>query len=301
MSNAVAVYHGQFGRATLYNLNQDMATHAHREGHLAFLVQGTASAMTVHGHRLPLDLGSAVAINPWEPHDFRAGNPDSGSLFLVLYIKPIWFLETARDAQSGLRFGRNKIDLTDQIRRSIHMVVSLLLEGEATDLFDGYLYELTQKCFDQSWQWTPDKQNNMTYVLPFTDFRVRKSMRLMSERLGDDLELDEVARDAGLSRPHFYKLFPKADRYHTEPFLEYLAYGTGDRQPDLYREIGDRHRFRSRLFLSGELFPILHLQCRHCTIGLPQSRSLSTSLAFPTQPPPLGDRSASEETEGYAC
>lgn len=222
MSNAVAVYHGRFGRATLYNLNHDMATHAHREGHLTFFVQGMPSAMTVKGRRFALDHGSAVAVNPWEPHDFRAGDPDAGSLFLVLYIKPIWFLETARNAQSGLRFGRTEIDMTDQIRRSVNMVTSLLLEGEETDLFDGYLYELTQKCFDQSWQWTPDGTINQSYVLPFTDFRVRKSMRLMSERLGEDLELDDVARDAGLSRPHFYKLFRKQTGLTPNLFLNTL-------------------------------------------------------------------------------
>ena len=32
-------------------------------------------------------------------------------------------------------------------------------------------------------------------------------MRLMEESLGADIELDAVARGAGLSRPHFYKLF----------------------------------------------------------------------------------------------
>ena len=69
------------------------------------------------------------------------------------------------------------------------MVVSLLLEGDETDLFDGYLYELTQECFDQTWQWTPEGANRIAYASPFTDFRVRKSMRLMSERLGEDLEL----------------------------------------------------------------------------------------------------------------
>jgi AraC-like DNA-binding protein len=222
MSNAVAVHHGRFGRASLYNLNHDMAMHAHREGHLTFFVQGTPSAMTVKGRRFALDPISAVAVNPWEPHDFRAGDLDAGSLFLVLYIKPIWFLETARTAQSGLRFGRTEIDMTEQIRRSVSMVTSLLLEGEETDLFDGYLYELTQKCFDQSWQWTPDGVTSAAYVLPFTDFRVRKSMRLMSDRLGDDLELDDVARDAGLSRPHFYKLFKKQTGITPNLFLNTL-------------------------------------------------------------------------------
>ena len=223
-----------------------MATHAHREGHLTFFIQGVPSGMTVRDRPFALDPSSAVAVNPWEPHDFRAGDREAGSLFLVLYIKPIWFLETARDAQSGLRFGRNPIDMTDQIKRSVGMVVSLLLEGDETDLFDGYLYELTQECFDQSWQWTPDGATKIAYVSPFTDFRVRKSMRLMSERLGEDLELDNVARDAGLSRPHFYKLFRKQTGLTPNLFLNTLRMeraidsltGTGRSVTDIGFDLG---------------------------------------------------------------
>lgn len=222
MSNAVAVYHGRFGRATLYNLDHDLATHAHREGHLTFYVQGKASAMTVQDERVALDPGTAVAVNPWEPHAFHAGDPENGSLFLVLYIKPIWFLETARNAQSWLRFGRNQIEMSGQIQRSVHMVVSLLLEGDETSLFDGYLYELTQECFDQSWQWTPDRAPRVDCASPFTDFRVRKSMKLMSQKLGEEFELDDVAREAGLSRPHFYKLFRKQTGLTPNLFLNTL-------------------------------------------------------------------------------
>ena len=40
-----------------------------------------------------------------------------------------------------------------------------------------------------------------------TDFRVRKSIKLMSESPGAEIELDSIARESGLSRPHFYRLF----------------------------------------------------------------------------------------------
>ena len=40
-----------------------------------------------------------------------------------------------------------------------------------------------------------------------TDFRVRKSIRLLAESVGAEIEFDAIAREAGLSRPHFYKLF----------------------------------------------------------------------------------------------
>ena len=40
-----------------------------------------------------------------------------------------------------------------------------------------------------------------------TDFRVRKSIKLLAESVGAEIEFDAIAREAGLSRPHFYKLF----------------------------------------------------------------------------------------------
>jgi AraC-like DNA-binding protein len=206
MSTAISVYHGRFGRATLYQLNRPMATHAHREGHLIFHVEGPPAALHVSEKVFPLSPGRAVAVNPWEPHDFLPGDLADGSLFLVLYVKPMWFLEVSRSAQSALRFGRAEIEATDQISRSVRKVVALLLEGGAADMFDGDLYELTQECFDQSWQWTPACRP-FDRAAAFSDFRVRKSIRLMVERLGGGIELDDVARDAGLSRPHFYKLF----------------------------------------------------------------------------------------------
>ncbi|MGI9506024.1 MAG: helix-turn-helix domain-containing protein [Geminicoccaceae bacterium] len=222
MSNAIAVYHGQFGRASLYNLDHDLATHAHREGHLTFYVQGRPSTMVVQNDVITMDPTTAVAINPWEPHAFETGDPERGSLCLVLYIKPIWFLETARNAQSWLRFGRSRIEMSSQIQRSMGVIVSLLLEGEESSLFDGYLYELTRECFDQSWQWTPGGAPRLDCASPFTDFRVRKSMRLMSEKLGEEFELDDVAREAGLSRPHFYKLFRKQTGLTPNLFLNTL-------------------------------------------------------------------------------
>ncbi len=209
MSTAVSIYHGQFGRATLYQLNRPMITHVHREGHLSFHVQGPASHMTVSGADQICNPAQGVAVNPWQPHSFHPGDWEYGTLFLVLYIKPIWFLEFGRSVTPGLRFGRPAIEVTPQIRMSVQKVVNLLLDYSDSNLFDGYLYELTRESFDQSWQWTPDSGSMTGAYRAFTDFRVRKSIKLMEEAVGSDMELNEIARESGLSRPHFYKLFRK--------------------------------------------------------------------------------------------
>ena len=69
------------------------------------------------------------------------------------------------------------------------------------------LCALTQSCFDQSWQWTSEGRDFFGASLPMRDFRVRNALRLMQELLTEALELDDIARKVGLSRPHFYKLF----------------------------------------------------------------------------------------------
>lgn len=207
MSTALAVHHGRFGRATIYRLNKPMATHAHREGHLIFLVGGKDSSLTISDKLHALTPRSGVAINPWQPHNFDPGDTVDGSIFLTLYIKPVWFLEVGRSAENALRFGRNAIEVTGQIQRLVQLVSTLLLEDEAGSLFDGYLYELTHECFGQSWQWMSDEMGTSRAWSGITDFRIRNSMRLMRERVGDELVLDDIARDSGLSRPHFFKLF----------------------------------------------------------------------------------------------
>src|SRR6185437_5501813 len=68
------------------------------------------------------------------------------------------------------------------------------------------LRSLIEACYEETWrQMNPGGGTCLQGQL--IDFRVRKSMRLMEESLGADIELDAVARGAGLSRPHFYKLF----------------------------------------------------------------------------------------------
>ena len=233
MTHALAVRHGPFGRACLYRMNKPLATHAHREGHLTFLVQGVPFRQKIADDLFDGCGVEAVAINSWEPHDFRPIDVSEGALILVLYITPSWFLREGEGTSSSLRFGRTQIEVTRNIHHYVHHVAGMLLDDDSSDLLDGYLYELTRDCFEQSWRGQPDagvpRRHCHTSV---TDFRVRKSIRILSEKVGSDIVLDDVARESGLSRPHFYKLFREQigitpnlflNTLRMEKALDYLA------------------------------------------------------------------------------
>lgn len=207
MSTALAVHHGAFGRVALYKLDRSMALHAHREGHLIFHVEGPFASVRIDDALVPLSPSHAAAISPWQLHNYQCDEPGRPSVSLVLYIKPAWFLGASRRASSSLRFGRGAIEVTEPISNLVCRVTTCMLDDADETYIAGYLYELTQQCFDQSWQWVGDGLCSVVGLPTVRDFRVRNSIRLMQQRVQDEVALDKIARDAGLSRPHFYKLF----------------------------------------------------------------------------------------------
>jgi len=207
MSRALSVFHGRFGRATLYELDRPFTPHAHREGHLIFFLGGSPGCVHVSKQPVVTTPRTAAAINPWECHGFTPMSPTAGGLFLVLYVCPSWFQEISSRHGRDLQFRSPKVEITGPIERAVDKVTNILLAQRVTPVFDSLLFELTELCRIQSGQ----TAERMMFAAPprivHVDFRVRKSVQLLSERFSDDPELDLVARDSGLSRPHFYKLF----------------------------------------------------------------------------------------------
>ena len=210
MSQAVALSHGEFGRAVLFEIDRPFVTHAHREGHLVFYLEGGNGTFTVGDQKVTMTPEAAVAISPWEPHSFDYDAENDGPHFnLTLYIKPMWFLENSRSAEYALSFGRPKFDITPRIAKCVQRLTAHLLKEDGDDTFDGLLFEITRLSFEESWRRCETKLRLQRSGGRFTDYRVRRSVRLMQEKFGRPFEIDQLAREVGLSRPHFFKLFRK--------------------------------------------------------------------------------------------
>ena len=209
MSGAVAVHHGAFGRTALYELDRPFVMHAHCEGHLIFYVSGRPAGVQVVDRVNPIDDTRGVAVSPWEPHNFDREPFGEATLCLVMYIKPMWFLENCQSAECVLDFGSPVVPVTDEVRRWIMRLTALLLNQQDSDLLDGYLFEMTRICYELSWSRTNGRTPLGRRRARFNDFRVRRSLRLMQENFTEEIAMDRLARDVGLSRPHFFKLFKK--------------------------------------------------------------------------------------------
>ncbi len=207
MARAISVHHGSFGRATLYELDKPLITHAHREGHLIFYLGGAKGHVKVGDTELILDQTQGVAVSPWEPHSFAPMEEGENSYVLTLYIKPMWFLENSRSAECALSFGTPGVQMSDTVEMWVGRLTSLLLDDRPSERFDGFLFETTRQCFDQSWRGVQQSSRLHNVQKRFNDFRVRRSLRIMQETYAEESSMDVLAREVGLSRPHFFKLF----------------------------------------------------------------------------------------------
>jgi AraC-like DNA-binding protein len=189
-------------------MDRRMVPHGHREGHLIFHVEGPAAQVVVNGKAWPLSPGQAVAVSPWQAHYYCPLTMSAPTLALVLYVRPAWFLDASRRASASLSFGRVGVEVTDPVARLVFETARSMLNPDREDLLiEDRLCSLTQTSFDQSWQWTSRGSTFTGPDLPRRDFRIRKALKLMQENVGEGMALDVVAREVGLSRPHFFKLF----------------------------------------------------------------------------------------------
>jgi AraC-like DNA-binding protein len=205
MSTALAVCHGAFGRVTVYRLDKPIRTHAHREGHLTFLLSGPPAFVTICGVPHLVDATSGVAINPWQPHNFQPCSSDEPSVYLVAYICDRW-LDQDQGGRGRLRFGTSGLRVDTTIRSIAVSLAHTLITNASYRIVNRYLNQLFDASFNESWAVGSRPAVSNGPLAPI-DFRVRKSMRLLDNAISHGIELDTVARDAGLSRPHFYKLF----------------------------------------------------------------------------------------------
>jgi AraC-like DNA-binding protein len=208
MSQPLSEAGGSFGRVSLVDIDRPVAAHAHPQCHALFKVGGADSVFEVDGRRYPLADSVGVLVNAWQPHSYPM---PAGTQVLALYIAPAWL---ARFDAAFAAAARRDFFLSPAIAVpaiTSHLVHALAEELRGTRaepqralrLLERLMTDLAvrfSRCRD-----FPVWARSAPATVP--DRRIRKAMELIAERSGAPCHMGRVARDAALSRPHFYELF----------------------------------------------------------------------------------------------
>ncbi len=206
MSRAVAVCHGPFGRVSIYDLDRPLVLHAHREAHLIFYLEGTAGLVDVNGQRIRVDPFMGIAINPWEPHNFIPEREGSFGLFLVVYLRPEWLAAQTMTPAGGLVFPSSELVVTRELAAWRDKAVEMLLSSHRELNLAPVLMALAQASSEPIGCELASSLIHLSAEEEI-DRRVRRACRLLEEHPFHEGVLASVAREAGLSRAHFFKLF----------------------------------------------------------------------------------------------
>jgi len=243
VTKALSILRGRFGRAALLDMDTSLVDHAHPHFHLIFKASGPDQNFVVEGHRVPLRSDMLVAVNSWQQHAYVHRQGAERTLFLALYIEPGWLAEADRAfvncAEPGF-FPHAGIPITNEINRLRTNLVRRM--ADPFDQHDEIQESILQLCLAVSRgfsDWRDLSVGARKHAGPW-DYRVGRALRHLRECAAEAVDLDDVARVSGLSRPHFNHLFRNCTGVSPRVYANALRVETAvSRLREQRDEIGD--------------------------------------------------------------
>jgi AraC-like DNA-binding protein len=228
MSTALRIAHGSFGRVALLDMDRSLVRHAHPHCHVLIKAEGADTQFAVGDRMVPLTDEQAVFVNAWEPHAYVHDQDRPRTIILALYIEPGW-LKTFRPnwAASGGAgfFERPAGTLSPRIRQlSMDLARMMVSDPAASAEQEQLLSDLMISVIERFTPWR-------TAVVPLAsagrdrscfDWRIRRAVDLMRANPQSVCDTEALAREAGLSRAHFYRLFERSTRVTPHVYLNVL-------------------------------------------------------------------------------
>jgi AraC-like DNA-binding protein len=211
MSTALRIAHGAFGRVALLDMDESLVRHAHPHCHVLLKVEGADTQFVVGDAVYPLTDDAAVLVNGWQPHSYVHYPERPRTVILALYIEPEWLTAFRPGwAASGAPgfFGHPSGDVSPYIRNlAMNLAADMMVRPEARAAHEALLSDLMIAVIERFTPWRSFPASIREMSARGGDWRIRKAAASMRSEAGRDAALDSFARDAGLSRSHFFRLF----------------------------------------------------------------------------------------------
>lgn len=213
MSTALRIYQGKFGRVALLDMDKPLVVHAHPHCHVLLKADGADTRFAVKNRLYPLTYETAVLVNAWEPHSYAHRDEAPRTVILALYIEPGWLAalqQSLATSASPQFFARPCVEITPRIRKiADRLALQMLHQPDSSPADEELLCELmiaVIDCFSE-WRSLRGASQRSDWV---SDFRIRRAIGYLRSHVGDEFDMNEVARESGLSRAHFFRQFQRA-------------------------------------------------------------------------------------------
>jgi AraC-like DNA-binding protein len=228
MSTALRITHGAFGRVALLDMDRSLVRHAHPHCHVLIKADGADTQFAVGDNLVQLTDRQAVLINTWEPHAYVHYKERPRTIILALYIEPTW-LKSFRPnwAASGAPgfFEKPAGEVSPRIRRlSMDLAAMMLADPGAGPEQEQLLSDLMISVISRFTPWRTlsrrlaDTDRNRDRF----DWRIRRAVDLIRVTPQAAHDVESLAKEAGLSRAHFYRLFERSTRMTPHVYLNLL-------------------------------------------------------------------------------
>jgi AraC family transcriptional regulator len=252
MSDALRIAHGAFGRVALLDMDRSLVRHAHPHCHVLLKVDGDDTQFLVGDHVAPLTDDLAVLVNAWESHAYIHDSRRKNALILALYIEPDWLRSFRPNwAASGAPgfFEHSAGEVTAHIRQNaLDLAAEMVHEPGASHRQESLLSELMIAVIERFTPWrTIGASLREIARANAIDWRVGKAISLMRTDPAAPLSIDRLAKEAGLSRAHFFRIFEDSTGVTPHVFLNVvkveMAVGAIVEGEETFSAISDRLGF----------------------------------------------------------
>ncbi len=228
MSSALRIAHGTFGRVALLDMDRSLVRHAHPHCHVLIKADGADTQFSVGDHLVPLTDTQAVLINTWEPHAYVHDQHRPRTTILALYIEPAW-LKVFRPnwAASGAPgfFEKPAGEVSPRIRRlAMDLAAVMMADPGANIAHEQLLSDLMISVIERftPWRTLSRRLQDIDDNRDRFDWRIRRAVNVLRSEPQIARDVNSLAREVGLSRAHFYRLFERSTRMTPHVYLNLL-------------------------------------------------------------------------------
>ena len=228
MSTALRITHGAFGRVALLDMDRSLVRHAHPHCHVLIKADGADTQFAVGDNLVKLTDQQAVLVNTWEPHAYVHYKERPRTIILALYIEPDW-LKSFRPNWAASGAARVLENPARAVwprlpRRALGLATIMLADPGASSEQEQLLSDLMISVIERftPWRTVSRRLADVDRNRDRFDWRIRRAVNLIRVQPQVAHDADSLAKEAGLSRAHFYRLFERSTRMTPHVYLNLL-------------------------------------------------------------------------------